>query len=145
MGPIAALGPIAMGLMGPIAAGTVVVVCEPTRDVVAGPEPDAAGVNLTPPGPGSFTATFLCITVGTWMMPFSLSATFLCITGGGVDGAVVVGAEPVAVGAESLCPLEPFAAAGPIAAAGGRDAAAGGRDGVAGADAEGLPLPQGEV
>ena len=31
---------------------------------VAGPEPDAAGVNLTPPGPGSLTATFLCITVG---------------------------------------------------------------------------------
>ena len=32
----------------------------------------AAGVNLTPPAPGSFTATFLCITVGVWMVPSSL-------------------------------------------------------------------------
>ena len=28
--------------------------------------------------------------------------------GGDVDDAVLVGAEPVAVGAESLCPLEPL-------------------------------------
>jgi len=27
---------------------------------------------LTPPGPGSFTATFLRITVGVWMVPSSL-------------------------------------------------------------------------
>ena len=42
--------------------------------IAAGPEPDvgAAGVNLTPPGPGSFTATFLCITVGR-TMPSSLT------------------------------------------------------------------------
>ena len=27
---------------------------------------------MTPPGPGSFTATFLRITVGVWMVPSSL-------------------------------------------------------------------------
>ena len=57
---------------------------------VAGPEPDAAGVNLTPPGPGSFTATFLCITVGTWMMPWEdFPPKGLRLLG--VDDAVVVG------------------------------------------------------
>jgi len=59
--PLSSLGPIAAA--GPIAAG---------------PEPvAAAGVNLTPPGPGSFTATFLCITVGVWMMPSSSETGFV--------------------------------------------------------------------
>ena len=57
MGPIAAVGPIAMGLMpldlmGAIAAGTVVVVCEPTP---LGPIADglvAVRAGLVPPGPG---------------------------------------------------------------------------------------------
>ena len=49
----------------------------------------AAGVNLTPPGPGSFTATFLCITVGTWMMPWEdFPPKGLRLLG--VDDAVVV-------------------------------------------------------
>ena len=51
--------------MGLLVAGAGLLVVEGLAPVgAARAEPNAAGVNLTPPGPGSFTATFLCIAVG---------------------------------------------------------------------------------
>ena len=128
--------------LGPIAAG-VVVVCEPTPlgrspldlmeralrpSVPLEPDwcrfagPDAAGVNLTPPGPGFLTATFLCITVGKddGAEPVPSSGTGLeppLGSGSARDASAAsggLGLDRWLLGRDCR-PLEPFAAAGPIA------------------------------